>query len=111
MRTYPLLYEINTRCWLNELSEQARRRIDLSSIPDEITHEWRQLGFTHIWLMGVWTTGSHGRQHALEQTDLWTEYRAVFPQWQESDVWGSPYAVADYQVSEQLGGELGLAAF
>jgi hypothetical protein len=33
------------------------------------------------------------------------------PDWQEQDVPGSPYAVADYTVSEALGGEAGLAAF
>ena len=49
----PLLYEINTRCWLRELSERNSRIVTLANVPEHEFAHWRQLGFTHIWLMGV----------------------------------------------------------
>ena len=53
----PLLYEVNTRCWLNELSEGSGTPVTLANVPDAELARWQKLGFTHIWLMGVWTTG------------------------------------------------------
>ena len=52
--TQPLLYEINTRCWLAELSEKHGAKISLANIPESEFAEWEKFGFTHIWLMGVW---------------------------------------------------------
>jgi hypothetical protein len=111
MRPHPLVYEINTRCWLNELSQKTGETIQLGNVPDEQFVTWRRLGFTHIWLMGVWATGPRGRNHSLSQPGLRETYREILPDWQERDVLGSPYAVADYQVSQGLGGESGLRHF
>ena len=33
--THPLLYEINTRCWLRELSERLGRHVTLADVPEE----------------------------------------------------------------------------
>ena len=49
----PILYEINTRCWLRELSATQDRAVTLGKVPEEEFARWRELGFTHIWLMGV----------------------------------------------------------
>ena len=54
---HPLLYEINTRCWLRELADRLGRKVTLVSVPDEEFTAWQRLGFTHVWLMGMWTTG------------------------------------------------------
>ena len=108
---HPLLYEINTRCWLRALSEKSGTRITLADVPDAELAGWRKLGFTHIWLMGVWTTGPRARAEALRHPELRKAYDQVLPGWQEADVAGSPYAIGDYQVPPALGGEAGLAAF
>ena len=108
---HPLLYEINTRCWLRELAGRCGRGITLATVPDDEFARWRQLGFTHIWLMGVWTTGPRARALALSHPDLRRAYDQVLPGWQEQDVGGSPYAIADYKVPVALGGEAGLNAF
>jgi hypothetical protein len=63
----PLVYEINTRCWLAELSEKLGRRLTLADIPEEQFALWQHRGFTHIWLMGVWTIGARGRDWSRQQ--------------------------------------------
>lgn len=108
---HPLLYEINTRCWLRELSEKAGERILLGTVPETEFHHWRRLGFTHIWLMGVWETGPLCRQHALHHWKRQKLSDASLAEFHEEDVLGSPYAIAEYQVAGSLGGETGLKEF
>ncbi len=108
---HPLLYEINTRCWLRELSEKNGARITLGNVLESEFARWRELGFTHIWLMGVWTIGLRGRAEALTNEDLRKTYSEALPGWRKADVGGSPYAVADYKVARNLGGDAGLKKF
>ena len=108
---HPILYEINTRCLLNELSRQASRPVTLAEIPEALPADWRRLGFNHIWLMGVWTTGPRARAEALKAPDLRRAYAEVLPGWNEHDVAGSPYSIAAYEVPAELGGDAGLEKF
>ena len=108
---HPLLYEINTRCWLRELTQQHGAPITLANVPEAEFARWRRLGFTHIWLMGVWTTGARARARALEHPQLRAAFDTILPGWHDEDVGGSPYAIADYQVPHALGGEAGLKKF
>lgn len=108
---HPLLYEINTRCWLRELSEQLNRKITLANVPEEDLAGWQRLGFTHVWLMGVWTTGARGRELALSEPSLMQAYDEALPRWRKTDVAGSPYSIAAYAVPAALGGDAGLAKF
>jgi glycosidase len=108
---HPLLYEINTRCWLRFLSEEQGREVTLATVPERVFQRWRQLGFTHVWLMGVWTTGPKSRSHALHDPNLRKRYSELLPGWHERDVPGSPYSIADYEVPAGLGGEAGLRSF
>src|SRR4051794_5850349 len=64
-----LLYEINTRCWLRDLSENEARAINLSNVPDAKFEQWERQRFTHIWLMGVWTGGPRARSAAISHPD------------------------------------------
>ncbi len=107
----PLLYEINTRCWLRKLSQDSGSTITLANVPDSELLGWQKLGFTHVWLMGVWTTGPRSRALALSHPELVAIYRRLLPDWTEADVLGSPYAIGDYQVPAPLGGDSALAAF
>jgi hypothetical protein len=108
---HPLLYEIDTRCWLASLSERTGSPVTLRNVPEAESSRWRQLGFTHIWLMGVWTTGALSRAHALADARLHGVCNQALPGWREGDLAGSPYAIADYQVPAALGGEEGLRKF
>lgn len=108
---HPFLYELNTRCWLRELSGQHGREVRLGDVPEEEFATWQRLGFTHLWLMGVWTTCSRAREFSLTELPLLDSYRKALPDWTPEDVTGSPYAIADYQVPDALGGEEGLRHF
>ncbi|HLP78896.1 MAG TPA: alpha-amylase family glycosyl hydrolase, partial [Candidatus Paceibacterota bacterium] len=106
-----LAYEINTRCWLRELSERTSRRITLANVPESEFAEWQRLGFTHIWLMGVWTSGPRSRAVALAVDDLQKAYGCSLQTVRHTDVAGSPYAIAEYRVPEAMGGDSGLEQF
>jgi hypothetical protein len=107
----PILYEINTRCWLRELSDAAKRAITLADVPETEFKHWSRRGFTHLWLMGVWTSGPICRAMALKEPNLIRAYNEIIPGWREEDVGGSPYAIGDYTVPPALGDEAGLKAF
>jgi len=107
----PLLLEINTRCWLGELSAKAGQSVTLASVPDAEVESWRALGFTHIWLMGVWRSGPRARAQALASPQQRAGFSEALPDWREEDVVGSPYAIAEYRVLDRMGGEAGLKAF
>jgi hypothetical protein len=107
---HPILYEINTRCWLRELSQKGGGPVLLGTVPETELLNWQRLGFTHIWLMGVWPTGPLARAKALEPGQR-GNYVVALPDWREEDVTGSPYAIAEYRVAEALGGEEGLGSF
>ena len=108
---HPLLYEINTRCWLNDLSRKHDRPVTLAEVPESEFRTWKDLGFTHVWLMGVWTSGPLARAQALSNPGLHKSFDAALPGWKEADVEGSPYAIASYTVPESLGGAEGLMRF
>ena len=109
--SYPLLYEINTRCWLRELSAAAGKTLTLAEVPEAELTGWRELGFTHVWLMGVWPSGPKARKAALGEGINRRVYAEVLRDWREEDVTGSPYAIADYVVAGELGGDEALAVF
>ena len=108
---HPLLYEINTRCWLQALSDANGHAVTLAEVPDSEFLQWQRSGFTHIWLMGVWAGGPQARAQALASPDLRHAFSEALPDWTEDDVGPSPYAVADYHVSPALGGDAALASF
>jgi alpha amylase-like protein len=92
LQPQPLVYEINTRSWLHDLSARAAEPITLATTPeDQFTH-WQRLGFTHIWLMGVWRCGP------LLSAD-------------PPDAAPSPYAITAYRVPETFAGDSALAEF
>ena len=104
---HPLVYEINTRCWLTALSEKAGRSLTLGEIPSEQFEFWREMGFTHVWLMWVWRTGVRSRDHSLRLPEL----RLTSPPCSDDDIAGSPYAIAGYEISPALGGAPALQKF
>jgi hypothetical protein len=108
---HPLLYEVNARQWMSELSRKTGEAIDLSTVPDQELDTFKRNGFTHLWLMGVWPTGPKSRAEAINHVDLRRAYEEALPGWTETDVLGSPYAVADLHVAPLLGGDIGLALF
>ncbi|MFN8530048.1 MAG: alpha-amylase family glycosyl hydrolase [Anaerolineae bacterium] len=102
-----IVYQINTWVWLNTLTRQFGRPIDLSNVPDSILDELARPGINMVWLMGIWQRSPFGRRNALKYKH---EYRHVLPDLTDDDVIGSAYAVYDYRVDDHLGGRAALAA-
>jgi hypothetical protein len=109
--SYPLVLELNTRCWLRRLSDESHGVVTLANVPEATFKEWVASGFTHLWLMGVWTTGALSRGVPLDCGEMRRKFDVLCPDWSEADVPGSPYAIAAYRVPNALGGEDGLARF
>ena len=108
---HPLLYELDTRCWLRELSDQRGAQVTLADVPLEEFSRWQELSVSHLWLMGVWPTGPRSRTEALNSSQLRAACDAALPGGKPEDIAGSPYAVAEYRVAPDLGGEGGLKKF
>lgn len=111
MKNYPLVYELNTRCWLRDLGDLAGKPVKLGQVPAREIERIASLGFTHVWLMGVWETGPRSRAIAREDKALDRSCRIALPDLEEEDFSGSPFAVAAYRVDRELGGETGLKTF
>ena len=106
----PIIYEINTRVWLNELTRKHQRPIELSCVP---AGEWDAIaawGFDAVWLMGVWERSLIGQHIARTTQGYLDDYRRALPDYTLDDVAGSPYCVHRYVVDAHFGGTRGLAA-
>jgi glycosidase len=106
-----LIYEINTRVWLRELSNKYQREIRLDNIAKEEITNIKKLGFDAVWLMGVWRSSRRGREIALNHEGLRNEFLNVLPDIKSEDVACSPYSIAGYVPDASLGGIRGLTAF
>lgn len=107
---HPLIYEINTWVWLDELSRKAAQPLDLGSVPDE---EWDRIascGFDAVWLMGVWERSPEGIRISMENEELLADFRRALPDFTDLDNVGSPYCIHRYRVDDRFGGPGALAA-
>jgi len=107
--TYPVVYEINTWAWLEELSRLAGRFITLANVPQAELERIASYGFDAVWLMGVWERSPEGRKVARDLPGLQQEYRNALPDYSQEDVVGSPYSIHAYRVDPTLGGDEALA--
>ncbi len=106
---YPLIYEINTWVWLNELSRKYKRSVTLSSVPSDEWNYLSSLGADAIWFMGVWERSPAGIGVAMQNQGLLDDFRRALPDFSPEDIVGSPYCVRSYMVDDHLGGPKGLA--
>jgi hypothetical protein len=105
---HPLIYEINTWVWLDELSRRAARRITLASTPDEEWDRIGSIGFDAVWLMGVWKRSAESIRISMSNQALLSDFRNALPDFVPDDNVGSPYCVRSYAVDDHLGGTEGL---
>jgi hypothetical protein len=103
-----LIYEINTRVWLNTLGRRHGKAVTLANVPDAVIKDLARHGIGAVWLMGVWTRGKGAREGALRYSH---EYVAALPDLTEDDIIGSAYAIGKYESAADTGGRAGLATF
>lgn len=106
---YPSLYQVNTRVWMTELSEQLGRRATLDDIPDSALDNFKDLGFDWIWFLSVWQTGKIGQKVSRHHEGWRKEFEDTLPDLKEEDIEGSGFAITRYVVSEKLGGDAALS--
>ncbi len=81
--------------WLHQLSDKYAREIRrLDQIPDEELDEMRDFGFSGLWLIGIWQRSEASRRikHLLGN----------------HHVSASAYAIHDYRIADELGGDAAL---
>jgi hypothetical protein len=106
---YPLLYQVNTRVWLTELSRTLGRRAVLDDVPDAELDRLAQTGFDWVWFVSVWQTGPAAQKISRVNPEWRKEFEATLPDLREEDIGGSGFAIHDYTVHRDLGGDAALA--
>lgn len=106
---FPTLYQISTRLLLGELATRLGRPATLDDVEDEALDLIAGRGFDWIWLMGVWQTGEIGRNVSATRADWRAGYREQLPDFTDADICGSPFAVKQYVVHAEFGGNDALA--
>lgn len=107
--TYPALYQINTRVWLNRIGRRLGRTATLDDIDDTALDRITALGFDWVWLLGVWQTGETARAVSRAHPPWQEEFRRVLPDLSPDDICGSVFAITRYTVHANLGGPEALA--
>lgn len=107
--THPVLYQINTRVWLTELSKELGRRATLDDVPDADLARLAECGFDWIWLLSVWQTGPESGAVSRANPEWRKEFQETLPDLGDEDIPGSGFAVTGYVVHADLGGDAALA--
>lgn len=105
----PIIYEINTWVWLQELSQKYRVAASLEKVPTEEWDSLADLDIDAVWFMGVWERSPAGIAIANLNKGLLSDFGRALPDFRPEDNVGSPYCVRRYMVDERLGGPAGLA--
>jgi hypothetical protein len=103
-RKRPVIYEIATWVWLEELRSRYAQPLTLEMIPAQEWDALADLRIDAVWLMGVWERSPAGVTVSNAHTDLQAEFHRVLPDYRPEDNLGSAYCVRDYAVAAHLGG-------
>ncbi len=103
--SFPALYQVNTRTYLTSLSERLGRKATLDDFRDEDLDLYVANGFEWIWLLSVWRTGAKGMEISRSREEWKHEFTETLPDLKEQDIPGSGFAIAGYNVHEQMGGD------
>src|SRR5215467_1835818 len=105
---YPSLYQVNTRVWLTELSQVVGRKATLDDIPDAELDRIAERGFDLVWFLSVWQTGAAAQKISRTNPEWREEFEETLPDLREEDIGGSGFAITDYVVHSDLGGDAAL---
>ncbi|MBP0013088.1 MAG: alpha-amylase [Roseofilum sp. SBFL] len=107
----PTLYQLNIRLRLHNLSQELNHPATLNDIPDRELDRWAKLGFDWIYALGIWETGTLGREVSRTNPDWVREYKELLPDLTESDICGSCFAIKAYQLHPSFGDSSALKEF
>ena len=106
---YPSLYQINTRVWLTELSRTLGRKATLNDVPDAALDRLAEQGFDWVWFLSVWQTGPAAQAISRANPEWRREFEETLPDLSDDDIDGSGFAIQNYTVHRDLGGDAALA--
>ncbi|MDM0019132.1 alpha-amylase family glycosyl hydrolase [Variovorax saccharolyticus] len=106
---YPALYQLNTRVFLTALSRSLGRAATLDDIADAELDRLSGMGFDWLWLLSVWQTGEAAQRISRSNPAWRREFEHTLPDLREEDIAGSGFAIKDYRVHRDLGGDAALA--
>jgi glycosidase len=95
--------------WLTGLSQTLGKRATLDDIPDAELDRLAQLGFDWIWFLSVWQTGPAAQAISRANAGWRKEFQETLPDLREEDIAGSGFAIQNYTVHRDLGGDAALA--
>ena len=105
----PVIYEINTAVWLDELARAGGRPVTLADVAAADWDAAVPAGVNAVWLMGVWERSPAGLALANANAELQASFTDALPDMQRTDVIGSPYCVRRYVADAAFGGPGALA--
>jgi glycosidase len=105
----PLLYQVNTRVLLYERGVELGRAATLDDVPNDLLDDIAARGFDWVWMLGVWQTGEAARAVSSASAEWTVEYHEALSDFTPDDVTGSPFAIVDYGVHRDFGGDVALA--
>ncbi|KAA8494372.1 hypothetical protein FVE85_2613 [Porphyridium purpureum] len=100
------LYEVSSRAWMYELGVTS-----LDDVPDAELDKLQEQKMHMIWLQGAFKLGSVGLALDREEKSRMEGYKKALPDFTPDDIIGSPYAIVEYVVSDELGGNAAMARF
>jgi hypothetical protein len=106
---HPALYQVNTRVWLTSLAETLGRPAQLDDIPDAELDRLAALGFDWVWFLSVWQTGPAAQAISRAHPGWRREFEETLPDLKDEDIAGSGFAIQNYTVHRDLGGDAALA--
>jgi hypothetical protein len=106
---YPSLYQVNTRVWLTSLSQALGRPAQLDDIPDAELDRLAEMGFDWLWFLSVWQTGPAAQAVSRANPEWRREFEETLTDLKDEDIAGSGFAIQNYTVHRDLGGDAALA--
>jgi hypothetical protein len=106
---HPSLYQVNTRVWLTSLSKTLGRPARLDDLPDAELDRLAGTGFDWVWFLSVWQTGSTAQAISRANPEWRREFEETLPDLKDEDIAGSGFAIQNYTVHRDLGGDAALA--
>ena len=102
-RPHPHLYEVHTWVWLDALSKQAGRNLQLIDIPNAEWDRIKALGFDLVYLLGIWQRSPAGRSIFRTDATAFSAFDCALPDWTITSVIGSPFSIQDYVPDTRIG--------
>jgi Alpha amylase, catalytic domain len=104
-----MLYQVNTRVWLTELSRALGRPATLDDLSEAELDRIAGMGFDWIWLLSLWRTGPAGQRVSRARPEWRREFEETLPDLRDEDIAGSGFAITGYTVHPDFGGDAALA--